>query len=215
MCVFQPKIVLYDPSLTMSMPESLAGASAMNAIAHCVEGLYAKQANPISSLMAEEGIRRLAEGLKAIVRDPSNLQHRSEAQYGACLAGMVLGTVGMALHHKLAHVLGGSFRLPHAALHAVLLPHVAQFNATAAAEAMTPVARALHADHGPQALYDLAVTLKAPTALKDIGMREQDLDRAADVATSSVSFNPRPFNRREIRLLLQAAYDGGATTLTR
>ena len=203
-----PKVVLYDPALTMSMPENLFGPSGMNAIAHCVEALYAEHANPITSLMAEEGIRCLAEGMRAIVRDPRNPDHRSQAQYGACLGGMVLGTVGMALHHKLAHVLGGSFNLPHAAVHAVLLPQVAQFNATAAADAMIRVARALGATRTPQALYDLAVTLKTPIALKDIGMREPDLDHAAELATRSVSFNPRPFSRAEIRLLLQAAYDG-------
>jgi alcohol dehydrogenase class IV len=203
-----PKVVLYDPSLTMDMPQSLFGASGMNAIAHCVEGLYAEKANPISSLMAAEGIRRLADGMRGIVRDPQDLDHRSEAQYGACLAGMVLGTVGMALHHKLSHVLGGSFNLPHAAVHAILLPHVAQFNADAAPNAMAKIADALNADRAPQGLYDLAVTLKVPTALNDIGMHKADLDRAAELATASEIFNPRPFNRRDIRRLLEAAYDG-------
>jgi len=203
-----PKVVLYDPSLTMDMPQSLSGASGMNAIAHCVEGLYAQQANPISSLMAAEGIRRLADGLRGIVRDPHDVDHRSEAQYGACLAGMVLGTVGMALHHKLAHVLGGSFNLPHAAVHAVLLPHVARFNAEAAPNAMARVADALQTDRAPQGLYDLAATLQVPTALKHIGMQKADLDRAAELATASEIFNPRPFHRGDLRLLLEAAYEG-------
>jgi maleylacetate reductase len=114
----------------------------------------------------------------------------------------------MALHHKLSHVLGGSFNLPHAAVHAVLLPHVAQFNADAAPNAMAKVADALNADRAPQGLYDLAVTLNVPTALNEIGMHKADLDRAAELATASEIFNPRPFNRDDIRLLLEAAYDG-------
>jgi len=104
-----PKTVIYDPALTVSLPASISGPSGLNAIAHCVEALYADDANPIISLQAEEGIRALAKSLPLMVEQPENLDARSDALYGAWLAGTAIGSVGMALHHKLCHTLGGSF----------------------------------------------------------------------------------------------------------
>src|SRR5436309_206532 len=158
-----PATVLYDPELTLSLPPHISGPSGMNAIAHCVEGLYAEDANPIISLMAAEGIRALARSLPIVVRQPDNRNARSDALYGAWLAGTVLGAVGMALHHKLCHTLGGSFNLPHAEVHTVILPHAAAYNAGAAPEAMARISRALGGstssptglDSAPQKLYDL------------------------------------------------------------
>ena len=138
-----PEAVIYDVELTLSLPPRLSAASGMNAMAHAVEALYARDGNPVVSLMAEEGLRALAASLPTIVRDPSDVAAREGAQYGAWLCGMCLGAVGMALHHKLCHVLGGTFDLPHAETHAIVLPHAAAYNSAAAPEAMTRVARAL------------------------------------------------------------------------
>ena len=140
-----PRVVIYDPALTLTLPAKIAGPSGMNAIAHCVEALYAENANPIVSLMAEEGIRALADSLPKVVARADDLEARTNALYGAWLAGACLGSVGMALHHKLCHTLGGSFNLPHAETHAVVLPHAAAYNLHAANEAMRRVARALGA----------------------------------------------------------------------
>src|SRR5207253_1163287 len=107
-----PKTVVYDPALTVSLPPSVSGPSGMNAIAHCVEALYAPDGNPVVSLMAEEGIRALAASLPVVVKEPANLDARSQALYGAWLAGASLGAVSMGLHHKLCHALGGSYNLP-------------------------------------------------------------------------------------------------------
>ena len=131
-----PKTVIYDPELMLGLPPAVSAASGMNAIAHCVEALYARDANPITSLMAEEGIRALATALPILVRETQNLEARSEALYGAWLAGVALGSTGVALHHKLCHTLGGSFNLPHAQTHAIVLPHAARYNRDAAPEAM-------------------------------------------------------------------------------
>ena len=185
-----PKTVIYDPTLTLSLPAFISGPSGLNAIAHCVEALYAQDANPIVSMMAEEGIRALAHGLPLIVKQPHDLAARSDALYGAWLAGSALGSVGMALHHKLCHTLGGSFDLPHAEVHTVILPHVTRYNADAAPVAMRRIARALGSDNAAQGIYDLAVSVGAKTALKDIGMDAQDLDKAADIATRNPYYNP-------------------------
>jgi alcohol dehydrogenase class IV len=203
-----PKTVIYDPALTLTLPPKIAGPSGMNAIAHCVEGLYAEDANPIMSLLAAEGIRFLARALPAVVGEPENLEARSDALYGAWLAGTVLGNVGMALHHKLCHTLGGTFNLPHAETHTVVLPHAMAFNRDAAPEAMRIVADALGSCDAPQAAYELAARLGAPLALKDIGMPLDGLDRAAKLATENPYYNPRPVNYSGVRQLLENAFYG-------
>ncbi|GAB5467522.1 MAG: maleylacetate reductase [Rhodospirillales bacterium] len=203
-----PKTVIYDPELTLSLPPQVSGPSGMNAIAHCVEALYAENANPIVSLMAADGIRALGGSLARVVAAPDDLDARGEALYGAWLAGAALGSVGMALHHKLCHTLGGSFGLPHAEVHSVILPHAAAYNREAAPEAMARIADALGCAEAPGGLFDLAASLGAKLSLKDLGMREDDLERAADLASANPYYNPRPIERAGLRALLQSAYDG-------
>jgi len=209
-----PRTVIYDPALTLTLPVALSVTSGMNAIAHAAEGLYAQDSNPVMDLMAEEGIRAIAQALPGICRRADDMGARGEALYGAWLCGSVLGNVGMALHHKLCHTLGGSFNLPHAEVHTVVLPQAMAFNAEAAPRAMARIARALGATGRGSAaagLFDLARDNGAPVALKDIGMQASDLDRAADLAVQNPYWNPRPIGqaqRGEIRQLLQRAYEG-------
>lgn len=209
-----PRSVIYDPELTLSLPVAMSVSSGMNAIAHAAEGLYARDSNPVMALMAEEGIRAIAQALPAIRQRADDVGARGNALYGAWLCGTVLGSVGMALHHKLCHTLGGSFNLPHSEVHTVVLPQAIAFNAEAVPEAMTRIARALGCTGYASAaagLFDLARDNRAPVALKDLGMKAADLDRAADLAVSNPYWNPRPFGpaeREAIRRLLQRAYDG-------
>ncbi|HLF22880.1 MAG TPA: maleylacetate reductase [Burkholderiales bacterium] len=203
-----PRTVIYDPQLTVSMPKQLTATSGMNAMAHAVEGLYAADANPIMSLMAEEGIRALAVGLPRAVARPDDIDARADCLYGAWLCGTVLGAVGMALHHKLCHTLGGSFNLPHAETHTVVLPHAAAYNFSVAREAMARTQRALGAKDAASGLFDLAAGLGAPMTLEQIGMRASDLDRAADLAVAAPYPNPRPIERSAIRKLLDDAFYG-------
>jgi len=207
-----PRLVIYDPTLTLSLPPAVAGPSGMNAIAHCVEALYAENGNPVISLVAEEGIRALAGSLPAVVARSDDLAARSTALYGAWLAGVSLGAVGMALHHKLCHTLGGSFNLPHAETHAVVLPYVAAYNCAAAPTAMTRIARALGAADPAAGLFDLARRVGAPAGLREIGLRAEDLDRAATLATTNPYFNPRPVTREGVRALLEDAWHGHRPT---
>jgi len=210
-----PKAVIYDPQLLLTLPARIAGPSGMNAIAHCVEALYAQDANPITSLMAEEGIRALASSLPTVVRESANLEARGEALYGAWLAGACLGQVGMALHHKLCHTLGGTFNLPHAETHTAILPHATAYNLDAAPEAMTRIARALGSIDPAGALFDLARAIGAPVALKDLGMPRDRLERAARLATENPYYNPRPVDYEAILALLTAAYHGERPIATR
>jgi maleylacetate reductase len=203
-----PATVLYDAALTLSLPPQISGPSGMNALAHCVEALYAEDANPLITLVAAEGIRALSRSLPVVVRQPDNLEARSDAQYGAWLAGTALGAVGMAIHHKLCHVLGGSFNLPHAEVHTVILPHATAFNRDAAPDAMRLIADALGTSDAAQGLYDLTVRIGAPTSLKALDMPHDGLDRAATLATTNPYYNPRPIDLSSVRQLLEDAYEG-------
>jgi maleylacetate reductase len=203
-----PETVIYDVDLTLTMPQSLSATSGLNAIAHAVEALYARDRNPIISLMAQEGIGSLARALPKIKHDAHDVEARTNALYGAWLCGTCLGAVGMALHHKLCHTLGGSFNLPHAETHAVVLPHAVAYNASAEPQAMAQIARALGAKDAALGLFELAGEIGVRRSLQDIGMREQDVDRAADLAVKNPYWNPRPVERDAIRELIARAFAG-------
>lgn len=203
-----PRTVLYDAELTLDLPVGMSVTSGMNAIAHAAEGLYAGNANPIIDLMAEEAIRAVGRALPRIRATPRDPDARSDALYGAWLCGTVLASVDMALHHKLCHTLGGTFNLPHAEVHTIVLPHALAYNAPAAPTAMQRIARALEGSSAPQAVYDLARDNGAPVALQDIGLREADLDKACDLALSNQYPNPRLLERAAVRQLLQDAWEG-------
>jgi len=203
-----PRTVIYDPELTLGLPIALSAASGMNAIAHCVEALYAADGNPINSLQAEEGIRALARALPRVMKAPRDVDGRSDALYGAWLAGVSFATTAMGLHHKLCHVLGGTFGLPHAETHSIVLPHAARYNRDAAPEAMARVARALGVADAPQGLYDLEAALGLEMRLAGIGMPAAGLEKAARIATESPYPNPREVRYAGVLSLLNDAYEG-------
>lgn len=203
-----PRTVIYDAQLTLTLPVGLSMTSGLNALAHSAEGLYARDGNPIMALLAEEGIRALAQALPQVKADPSDIAARELAQYGAWLCGTVLGNVGMALHHKLCHTLGGSFNLPHAETHAVILPHAIAYNAAAVPQAMAALRRALGEDDAARALYELNLQLGAPTSLAALGMPADGIALAADLATQNAYWNPRAIEREAITALLARAHAG-------
>lgn len=206
-----PKTVVYDPQLTLSLPAAISACSGMNAMAHAVEALYAQDANPIITLMAEESIRALAEALPGVVANPADPEARGRALYGAWLAGICLGSVGMAIHHKLCHTLGGTFNLPHAQAHAVVLPHAAHYNREAAAVPLRRAARALGGSEpeevGPL-LFALNQKLGIPASLAEIGLPEKGPAETAVIACSSPYYNPRPFEQAAIEEMLVRAWKG-------
>jgi alcohol dehydrogenase class IV len=167
-------------------------------------------------LMAQEGIRSIARAVPIITKDAKNLAAREDALKGAWLCGAVLGNVGMALHHKLCHTLGGTFNLPHAPVHTVVLPHALAYNSAAAPEAMRRIAMAMGVSESQaadpmaaaQAVFDLAAHNGAPTALKDIGMRREDLVRARELAMQSQYPNPRPLEAAALDELFLNAFEG-------
>ena len=203
-----PEVIVYDVDLTMTLPPGMTVTSGMNAIAHAAEGLYARDGNPITSMIAEDGVRAIARALPRIIADPSEREARSDALYGAWACGVTLGAVGMSLHHKLCHTLGGTVVLPHAETHTVVLPHAMAYNAPAAPEAMARLAAAIGAPNAPQGLFDLSRSLGAPTSLRELGMPESGLDRVVELALANPYWNPRPLEAAPLRRLLEDAFHG-------
>lgn len=182
--------------------------SALNAMAHAAEALYATNRNPVSTMLAVEGLSAFQRALPKVLADPQDLDARGETLYGAWLCGSVLGQVGMALHHKLCHTLGGSFDLPHAETHAVVLPHAIAYNAQAVGDLLQPICDLYGGSNAGLSLHAFAKSVEAPLALRNLGLKESDLDQAADLAVSKPYPNPRPVERDAIRALLQAAWSG-------
>jgi len=203
-----PEAVIYDVELTLSLSPRLTATSGMNAMAHAVEALYARDRNPVVEMMAEEGLRAFASALPVLAEKSDDLDARTNAQYGAWLCGMCLASTSMALHHKLCHVLGGTFELPHAETHAVVLPHATAYNAPATPDAMRRIARALGVDDAARGIYDLGRSLKIPMALKQIGMPEDGIDRAVSLLQKDPYWNPRPIDDAAMKATIHSAYLG-------
>jgi len=204
----RPEVVIYDVDLTLTLPVGMTATSALNAIAHGMEALYAPDRNPVIVAMVKEALPAFRDALPVLARDPGDRAARAGALYAAWCCSTALGYVSMALHHKLAHVLGGSFDTPHAETHAILLPHTTAFNEGAAREALVPIAATFGGGSAGAGLWDFAAAIGAPLRLADLGLTEADLDRAAGIALRNSYDNPRPFTGRDIRDLLQAAWEG-------
>lgn len=204
-----PRVLIYDAALTTSLPVPMSVASGLNALAHCVDSMWAPRTDPIDQALAAEGIRAIRLGLPAVVSDPTGLDGREQTLYGAYLAAVAFSSAGSGLHHKICHVLGGKYNLPHAQTHAVVLPYVLAFNAPAAPDAERRLAAAFDADRAITGLQELKDTLDAPRALRDFGFNESDIPEAAAAILPAVpADNPTPVTIGNLERLLHAAWNG-------
>ncbi|MBO0767484.1 MAG: maleylacetate reductase [Solirubrobacterales bacterium] len=204
-----PKTVVYDAALTLSLPVELSVASGLNAMAHCIDSLWAPRADPINAALATEGIRALAAGLPAVVREPRALAGREQLLYAAYLSATAFASAGSGLHHKICHLLGGRFDLPHAQTHAIVLPYVLALNGAAAPEASARIAGALAAAEALDGLWSLYEALAAPRALADYGLPRTGIPEAARALVELVPpGNPRAVGEVDLLKLLEAAWAG-------
>ncbi|KWR70057.1 maleylacetate reductase [Arthrobacter sp. W1] len=204
-----PATVIYDAQLTLSLPVDLSVASGLNGMAHCIDSMWGPRADPINQALAAEGIRALSQGLPAIVADPQGLEGREQALYGAYLSAVAFASAGSGMHHKICHVLGGTFNLPHAQTHATVLPYVLAFNAPAAPEAAARIASAFGTGDALQGLQRLRQQVSAPKALADYGFTEAGIAQAVEIALPLIpQNNPRSATEQNLAELLSAALIG-------
>ncbi len=210
-----PRTVIYDPELTLGLPAAVTGPSGFNALAHCVEALYGPGNNPVTSVLALEGIRAIGASLQRCIESPADVDARGELLYGAHLAGIALGQTGTALHHKACHVLGGMFNLVHGDMNSVVLPHALAFNAPAIPNIVAKIASALNVPTGTsaaQGFYDLVVACGAPASLAAIGMPETGIVEAAPHVVAdtmaNATANPRPIDVAQAEVFLRSAFVG-------
>lgn len=203
-----PETVIYDVDLTLGLPPDITLTSAINAMAHAVEALYSADADPVVDLMALEAIGSITRALPVVMADGNDLDGRAALLQAAWLAGSCLGAVGMGLHHKLCHTLGGSFGLPHAPTHTVILPHALAYNAAAVPAVMDRIAGAMGVTEAPDAMFDLVASLDGPTSLAELGFLDDDVERATELATAKPYPNPRPVTPAGITGLLTNAVHG-------
>jgi alcohol dehydrogenase class IV len=213
-----PKLVVYDPELTLTLPAGLSAVSGVNAVAHSAEALWSPRRNPVTSLIAEESIRALAKGLPAVVAEPSSIEARSRALYGAWLAGTAFANVGSYVHHKICHVLGGAYNLPHAETHTVVLPYAAAVAAPRVAGADARITAAIATEgfaddaaagaSAAESLSALNRRLGAPSSLRELGLRDDQLSEAVELVGEALAALPDPLPAAEIEALIRAAFAG-------
>jgi len=203
-----PRTVVYDPMLSRELPLDVTAASVANALAHCVEATWTERADPITEVTAVEAARALREGLLQVLRSPTDLDARSNLLYGASLAGSAMATAGTGLHHRLCHLLGGSYNLPHAETHAVVLPHVTALNAGAVPRAKARLEIALETDDLAGGLFDLFARAGVPTSLRELGLTEAEAAEAAEKFAAALPVNPTPLDGATVAALLDRAWVG-------
>lgn len=203
-----PRTVLYDPSLTTTLPARVTATTGMNALAHCIEALYAEGPSPITTTLAYEGIDLLVRSLPDCVSDPESRSARSEALFGSYLAGAVLAVTGMAIHHRICHVLGGMLGLAHGDANAVVLPHAVEFNEPAARERLALVAQQLGTADAAEGLFELVQRMDAPVSLRELGVEHRELTAVAELVLEGNPYNPRPVDREGLLGILERAYAG-------
>jgi len=207
-----PRVVVYDAQLMATMPAALAMSSALNAVAHAIDGFWAPRADPINRALGTEGLRALFPGIRELHDDPESLGAREKTLYGAYLAAVAFASAGSGLHHKICHALGGTFNLPHAETHSVVIGYVAAFNAPYAPDAAQ---RAVDALGGQgtigNSLERLRHQIGAPRSLADLGLRQSDIVEAASIILPTVpTSNPRPTSLADLQELLEAAWSGAS-----
>ena len=203
-----PDTVVYDVELTTTLPWGVTVTSGVNAMAHAVEALYSADRTPRSDDRAIASLTALASGLRALHERPNSLEARDDLLYGAWLAGTCLASVGMGLHHKLCHTLGGSFGLPHSPTHTVVLPYVMEYNQPSAAETLATAASALGLDDAPSGLQALIASWGGPGRLAELGFTPADVPRAAELVCARPYPNPREVRQDEVADLLLRATTG-------
>ena len=217
-----PKLVIYDPNLTLDLPAEMTASTGINALAHCIEALYSRTRNPLSTAAATSGVHHIYNALLRCYQDGNDIEARTEMLLGAHLAGLSLASVSMGLHHGLCHVLGGSANVPHGIANSIVLPHAIRFNADVTALQLLPAAEAIGISiNGTstklviealrQKIFELIGQMNLPQRLRDasVALQESDLPNLAQLGfqNRTVQNNPKPITEAaQIERLLKDAW---------
>jgi maleylacetate reductase len=213
-----PKLVIYDPVLTLDLPPEMTASSGINALAHCVEAVYSTTRNPVATAAALAGTRLIYRNLPAAVAKGDDLDARTGLLEGAYLAATAIATARIGLHHGLCHALGGTVGMPHGIANAVMLPHAMRFNSRGVAEELAMIAHAIGlsgdndtvlAERVCRAVNDLIASISLPQRLRDVGVMEADLPGLAEAALLSKAIRANPVEiagPAEIEAIYRAAF---------
>ncbi len=206
-----PKTLIYDPELAFDLPKDTSIASGLNAIAHAISSFLGKNANPVTDMFAEVGIREMSSALIGIARDPKDLVSRTQAFLGSWLCGTTVISAGTTLHHKMVHVLGGGWDLPHGPTHGIMLPHSTAYVSGVQPDQCHRISLAFgHEIKGDaaNALYNLLEACRVPRGLKDLGLTRDALPEAANRIMTDQYYCARAYDRDEILSRLEDAWEG-------
>ena len=218
--IVAPRLVIYDPQLTLDLSPEMTAATGMNALAHCIEALYSVTHNPLSSACAVSAVHSINSALLSCYKNGNDLEARTQMLIGAHLAGLSLTGVKLGLHHGLCHILGGTANVPHGVANSIILPHAIRFNADATAAQLLPAAQAMGVtsttrkpaaviDALAQKIADLTAEMNLPQRLREAGVPEADLPRLARLGFESqtVQNNPKHIkDAAQIEKLLREAW---------
>ena len=203
-----PTAIVYEPELTLDLPVETTVGTAMNALAHCAEALYAQGHNPEADEHALAGARLIGEWLPRVVATPRDGQARTELLRGACHGGAALAGSMLALAHAMAQTIGGRYGLPHGTLNGVCLPPALRFNEAYAPDAVARFGAAIGSPAAPADGVEALNELAGPRRLRDLGIPEADLPGlAASAAERGGNLaNPKPASPEEIEQLLRQIF---------
>jgi alcohol dehydrogenase len=214
-----PRFILLDGESCTDVPAEIFTTTGMNALAHCIEGMYSKVRNPISEALAVQGIAYLKEALPRIQISPQDKDARNLGLIGAYLSGMVISNARVGIHHGICHGLGALGGLSHGVANSVFLPYAMRFNLEAATEYLAKVATAMGVNthqltmkeaalQAITAVEKLQLTLGIPQGLKEAGLDRSLIPQLAKNAMSDrgLYFNPRLATESEVIQLLEAAW---------
>lgn len=214
-----PIVAVVDPDMMESMPAGLTAATGMDALTHAVEGYTTLGAWELADTLNLKAIELIARSLRQAVQNDA--EGRRDMALGQYITGMAFSNVGLGLVHGMAHPLSAFYDTPHGIANAVLLPYVMQFNAESVGTKFAEIAEAMGADISNMSLIEATQTaidtvkqlsqdIGIPQTLKEIGVKEEDLDALADAAMADVCTggNPRKCTKELVLDVFKQAYNG-------
>jgi len=200
--------VFYDTHLFLNMPTPIIASSAMQAMAHLTEALYARAINPITYQAGLQGMQAMRIGIEKYIADNGLQQAGETLLFGAYLGGRVWAEAGVALQHHLVDLLHEEFGLEESATHAVVLPYVLAFNSAGIQRVVADIKSVLQTETPSLRLRELVEGMGGPITLAQLGLKENQVQEAAKMLSAREFYNPIDVTLESAEALLSSAYLG-------